>query len=453
MHRNCRSGAPAATIGAWAWPRISTKSLRDGAPVLAAALSELGRQAAFPPDIPHQSAEARGKELNATIGQVTDGAGAPLAPPALRAVFGGLEPADADRAILYSAVEGIAELRRLWAERLRAAASAPFTLPQVTVGLTHGLSLVADLFTGPDRAVAVATPFWGNYRQSFALRRGARLVTGAAYRDGRFNPRAIAEALAGEPPGRPAVALLNFPSNPGGYSPTAAERGTLIDSLLAEADRRPLVVVLDDAYAGLVYETGVPAGSLFWDLAGRHPNLAPIKVDGATKELSFFGGRVGFLTFALPPDGGAAAALESKLKCLLRATVGSPPAASQVALIRTLCDGEIEDPDRGDPRAAGRALPGPRRRPRRGRPRAARAVALQLRLLRPGRPQRAVGSGLRAGAPRTARPLRHRPDRHRSELPAHRFLLGEAGGAAGAGPPARDGGARDGRQPRYSPLK
>ncbi len=118
------------------------------------------------------------------------------------------------------------------------------------------------------------------------------------------------------------------------------ERQELIAGLLEEAGRRPLVVVCDDAYAGLVYEEGVPAGSLFWELAGRHPDLAPIKVDGATKEFSFFGGRVGFLTFALPPDGAAAAAVESKLKCLLRATVGSPVAASQAALLQALRDGE-----------------------------------------------------------------------------------------------------------------
>jgi aspartate/methionine/tyrosine aminotransferase len=318
------------------------RDLREGAPVLAAALSDLGRRTAFPPDIPVQSAEARGKELNATIGQVTDGAGAPLAPAALRAVFAGLEPAQTDRAILYSAVEGIAELRRLWSARLARGSSGPFTLPQVTVGLTHGLSLLADLFAGPDRPVAVATPFWGNYRQVFALRRGARMVTGPAYRDGRFNTDAIVEALAGEPPGRPAVAILNFPSNPGGYSPTVEERRQLVRGLVEEADQRPLVVILDDGYAALVYEEGVPADSLFWELADRHPNLTPIKVDGATKELSFFGGRVGFLTFALPPEGEAAAALESKLKCLLRATLGSPPAASQVALIRALSDEAIQ---------------------------------------------------------------------------------------------------------------
>ena len=315
------------------------RGLRDEAPALWSALSDVGRAAFFPRDIPHQSAEARGKELNATIGQITDGEGAALAPDTLRSAFAGLDHAEVDRAILYSPVEGMPELRRLWSDRLRRAASVPYTLPQVTVGLSHGLALVADLFVAPGRPVALAAPFWGNYSQTFALRRGARLLAGAAYRGGRFNPRAIGEALAAEEPGEPALAILNFPSNPGGYSPTPEERRQLVADLLGEAERRPLLAVCDDAYAGLVYEEGVSAGSLFWELADRHPNLVPIKVDGATKELGFFGGRIGFLTFALPPDGGAAAALESKLKCLLRAEVGSPPAASQVALIRALRDG------------------------------------------------------------------------------------------------------------------
>ena len=134
------------------------------------------------------------------------------------------------------------------------------------------------------------------------------MLTAPAYVDGRYNPRAIAEALAGLPEGEPAVALLNIPSNPGGYTPDPAERRATVESLLEEADRRPLVVICDDAYAGLVYEPEIPRESLFWDLAGAHPNLVPVKVDGATKEFSFFGGRVGFLTFALEPDSEAARA-------------------------------------------------------------------------------------------------------------------------------------------------
>jgi aspartate/methionine/tyrosine aminotransferase len=323
--------------------------LAAASPALAALLSPLGRRAAFARGIPFQSAEARGKRFNGTIGQITDGRGGALALPSLAAQLAGLgDGGDLDRAVLYSPIDGLPELRRRWRERQRrdAPAGIDSTLPLVTTGLTHGLSLVADLFAGEGRAVAVAEPFWGNYRGVFATRTGARLVTAPAYRDRRPDARAVARAVATLPDGEPAIALINFPSNPGGWSPGAAEREELVRALVAEAEQRPLLAVCDDAYAGLVYDEAVPAASLFWQLAGRHPNLVPVKVDGATKELAFFGGRVGFLTFALPPESPAAAALESKVKGLLRATVGSPVATSQVVALRALAsptvEGEIE---------------------------------------------------------------------------------------------------------------
>jgi aspartate/methionine/tyrosine aminotransferase len=153
---------------------------------------------------------------------------------------------------------------------------------------------------------------------------------------------AIEEALAEAPRGEPALAIVNAPSNPGGYSPTASERQALVASLLRVAASRPLLVVCDDAYAGLVFEPDVPSASLFWDLVERHPNLAPVKVDGATKEFGLFGGRVGFLTFPFDPDSPAALALESKVKCLSRATVGSPVSIGQRLLLRALDSGEAE---------------------------------------------------------------------------------------------------------------
>ncbi len=317
----------------------TTAAIRDASPALAAALSPLGRRVAYPPGIPFQAAEARGAELNATIGQITDGRGSAVPLPPMAAALGGLAPEDRNRAFLYSPVEGLPEVRRRWREwQRRGGATAPSSLPLVTVGLTHGLSLAADLFGGEGRAVAVPAPFWGNYRQTFEARTGARILTAPAYRDGRFDPGAIAAALAGLPEGEPAVAILNVPSNPGGYSPTVDERRELRESLLGVARRRPLVVLCDDAYAGLVYEEGIPAESMFWALAGLDENLVPVKIDGGTKEFSFFGGRVGFLTFPFEPESDAAAALESKVKCLVRATVGSPVAASQAVLLEALRD-------------------------------------------------------------------------------------------------------------------
>ena len=256
------------------------------------------------------------------------------------ALFGSLSPLGRRAACDGSseAGEGLPEVRRLWRawQRRGVGPDLPSSLPLVTVGLSHGLSLIADLFGGEGRAVAIPRPFWGNYRQAFAVRTGSRVLTAPGYVDGCYNVRAIAEALAGLPEGEPAVAILNLPSNPGGYSLTTAEREAVRACLVEIAQRRPLVVVCDDAYAGLVYEPGVPRVSLFWDLIGSHCNLVPLKVDGATKELSFFGGRVGFLTFALDPDSHAAREMEGKVRMLVRCGVGAPIAASQQVVLAAL---------------------------------------------------------------------------------------------------------------------
>jgi aspartate/methionine/tyrosine aminotransferase len=262
----------------------------------------------------------------------------------LASAFGDLPPGDLEAALRESPVEGLPEVRRRWRERQRRGVpeGVPSSLPLATSGLSHGISLLADLFGGEGKAVAVPAPFWGNYRQAFALRTGARVLTAPAYVNGRYNPRAIVDALAGLPEGEPAVGMLNVPSNPGSYTPDREERRAIVESLLAEADRRPLVIVCDDAYAGLVFEPEIPRESLFWDLAGAHPNLLAVKVDGATKELSFFGGRLGFLTFGAGPESERVRDLEARVRVLVRTELGSPPAVSQVIALQALRSPTIE---------------------------------------------------------------------------------------------------------------
>jgi aspartate/methionine/tyrosine aminotransferase len=324
-------------------------AIEEGAPALFRALSPLGRRAFFPPDIPAQSAQARGKEINGTIGQITDGRGGAVPLPPLAEALSGLSPQDRNQALLYSPIEGMPEVRRLWREWQRRhlpdplkGDDLPSALPMVTDGLTHALSILADLFGGEGKALAIPRPFWGNYRQTFAARTGAVVKTAAAYVEGRYNVHAVAEALDGLPDGEPAVTILNLPSNPGGYSLTTEERRQVIASLCGVAERRPLVVICDDAYAGLVFEPDIPRASLFWELIGQHPNLVPVKIDGATKEFSFFGGRVGFITFAAAPDSEIAQSLDSKMKMLVRSVIGSPISTSQVVLLQALRQPGIE---------------------------------------------------------------------------------------------------------------
>ena len=128
---------------------------------------------------------------------------------------------------LYSPVEGNPELRRLWNRWQREGIDEPAasTLPVVTAGLTHGLSLVADLFGGEERAVAVPAPFWGNYRQTFATRTGARMVSAPAYRDNRYNCEALAEALALHEAGSGGGERISPVDEPDGGEHEAEERG------------------------------------------------------------------------------------------------------------------------------------------------------------------------------------------------------------------------------------
>ena len=320
-------------------------AIEEEGPAVFGCLSSLGRRAVFPPDIPFQAEQAKDKAFNATIGQITDGAGKGLVLPSLASALSGLDAQQRNRALLYSPVAGLPDLRSAWRDRQRRVAdeTKPSALPIAVAGLTHGLSLLADLFAQEGTPVAVPSPFWGNYRQTFALRRGARIATAPAYVEGRFNPQAIVQALSGQEEGKPALAILNMPSNPGGYSASSAERQELLESLRQEAERRPLMVICDDAYAGLVYDPAIPSHSLFWDLIGLHERLVPVKVDGGTKEFDFFGGRIGFVTFACSPESSLAQALESKAKCLLRATLGSPVAVSQMLLLRALESPTVED--------------------------------------------------------------------------------------------------------------
>jgi aspartate/methionine/tyrosine aminotransferase len=301
-------------------------------PALWAALSPLGRRARQPAAfLPLQTAEARGKTFNATIGQITDGHGQAVPLPSMAAALAGLPEADRSRAFLYSPVEGLPELRQRWRawQRRDQGEEHPSTLPLVTMGTVHARHLAAEMLVIEGRTVVTYEPCRPEDRDLFEIRLGARLRPVPLH--GRLDPTAAVRALGDLPDGEPAVLLLRFPDGEG-YAPKHHEKMAFCRSLAEAAAKRPIVVLVDDTWEA----PDAPSGSLFWPLHGCHPNIVPIKLDGADGHLGFPGGRVGFLTFPFAPESGIAKALESKVKMLLRAGVGSPTAAGQMVVLRGL---------------------------------------------------------------------------------------------------------------------
>jgi len=303
-------------------------------PAAGAALSRLGRRAWFPADIPAQSAEARGCAINATIGEVTDGHGHPLALPLITEHFAGVDLAEV---MLYAPQGGQGPLRQRWQDRLKGRLDVPMSLPLVTSGITHALFLAADLFVDDETDVLLPNPCWGNYKQVFGVRKGGRLHGYPACDERGLDLDGIAAALRGVN-GR-GVILLNFPGNPTGYTPTLAEGEALVALLRAQPG--PLVVLFDDAYQGMSWEQGLIPRSLFYDIAGQDADrLIAVKLDGVTKELFYFGARVGFLTFGANGPGGEA--LSEKARGLMRSSVSSGVATSQTLVSLALASPQLE---------------------------------------------------------------------------------------------------------------
>ena len=309
------------------------EALREHHPATHACLSRVGRRMFFPLGIPAQAQQARSAQINATIGQLTDGSGRAMPLPSMAKAISGLS---LESTTLYAAQGGNKTLRAAWKARLHQVGPGPKSEPFCTVGLTHGLSLLADLFVDDETDVLLPAPCWGNYNLIFKTRSGGRVIPYPVLENGTFARKAMTEALSQVR--SKAVVVLNFPGNPTGYTPTPDELAPWIDAIRNTS--KPIVVICDDAYKGFVYEDNCITRSPFYELTDVDPTrVLPVKVDGATKELCFFGGRVGFVTFGV--EGPAAAALESKLKGIARASVSSGPAVSQAIVLSALGDDNL----------------------------------------------------------------------------------------------------------------
>jgi aspartate/methionine/tyrosine aminotransferase len=331
--------------------RELNERLARSAPEVLEMLSALGRRLYFPKGILSQSAEAKARahRMNATIGIATE-KGEPMHLPSVAAHLSDLTPQEV---FPYAPPAGQAALRERWRDKMLAENPAlrgkRFGLPVVTSAITHGLMLVGDLFVDPGDVLVLPDKIWGNYRLTYEIRLGARIVSYPFFAGEGFDTAGFAAALEGAAREREKLlVLLNFPNNPTGYMPTPAEGEAIVAALARQAERGTrLVVVLDDAYFGLFYHLGVESltESLFGPLVNLHPNLLAVRVDGATKELFVWGLRCGFLSLGPGRAEGAEEAcqvLEAKLCGAIRSGISNVAQLSQSLVSRALASPGID---------------------------------------------------------------------------------------------------------------
>jgi aspartate/methionine/tyrosine aminotransferase len=302
-------------------------------------LSKLGRAIYFPKiGILSQSAEAkqRARTYNATIGIATEN-GQPMHLDVIQKTLSAYDPKDLYE---YAPPAGKPELRTVWREKMLqenpSMQGKTFSLPIATNALTHGLSIVADLFADEGDAVILPDKNWENYELTFGVRRGARMVEYPLYdADGLFNAAGLRDALLAQKERGKAIVLLNFPNNPTGYTPGKKEGESIVAAIREAAEAGiNVVAVTDDAYFALFFENSMHE-SLFGRLCGLHERVLPVKIDGATKEEYVWGFRVGFITYGGTSEA-CLAALEQKTLGIIRATISSGPHPSQTFVLRAL---------------------------------------------------------------------------------------------------------------------
>lgn len=299
-------------------------------------LSERGKNIFFPKlGILAQSAQAKGKAINATIGEAVEDDGTSMHLPE----FDALVNMPTANIFPYAPSFGKPEFRTLWKESIyRKNPSLKDTVisnPIATNGLTHGISMAGYMFANEGDTVLLSNHYWENYNLILENGYGAKVSTFELFENGGFNVADFSKKL-NEIEGEKIITLLNFPNNPAGYTPLSTEIKDIVAEIKKVADKgKKVIVIIDDAYFGLVYEENVFTESIFAELANLSENVLAVKLDGPTKEDYVWGFRVGFITYVIK---GANAelyeALENKTAGAVRGNISNISQLSQSLLYK-----------------------------------------------------------------------------------------------------------------------
>lgn len=302
-------------------------------PAVYELLSKRGKNIFFPKlGILAQSAQAKGKEINATIGEAVEDNGHPMHLTEL----GQLVNLPDSAVFPYAPSFGKPDLRSTWKsfiyKKNPSLGDTTISLPIATNGITHGISISSYLFVEEGDSVIVPDLYWENYSLIFENNYLGKIDNFPLFVNGGFNFEGLKQKM--EQTSGKIILVLNFPNNPSGYTPLVSEIDGIVELVSAQAAQgKKVVVLIDDAYFGLVYEQGVYTESIFTRLATLSENVLAVKLDGATKEDYVWGFRVGFITYGVK-NGTAALyeALENKTAGAVRGNISNISHLSQSLL-------------------------------------------------------------------------------------------------------------------------
>ena len=248
----------------------------------------------------------------------------------------------------YSQVSGLEKLKIVWKKWLIKKSGYAedseldklnrlenyITTPVVTSGLTNGIFLCCSLLLNPGEFIISPNKRWGNYDNIIEKLIGARIKSFEFFTEDKFNTQGLKNAIYDISENQEKITLiLGFPNNPTGYVPNEEEMEELINTLrqIQKDISKPIIVLVDDAYEPYVYSENVINSSIFYTLHELKEDIIPIKLDGITKEMLLYGGRIGFITIGLKPQWvnnkedllALKSELNNKLSGLVRTTISN----------------------------------------------------------------------------------------------------------------------------------
>lgn len=330
------------------------------------ALSDLAKQIYLPTGIFYWSGRAKKEaEIDATIGTAQDDAGMTCHLPSMASkieteFFKKLT----GHVFAYAPITGLQTLREKWKTLILRENPELFpytTLPVVTSGITHGLALAGKLFLNTRETLVTYEKYWENYDQIYTAVQGVNIEPAPFFENLGFPQNLNISALINtsefimKKQGK-LILLLNFPHNQTGFSPTEDDAQKLIRAIhefCLKYKEKPVVVILDDAYEGFVYDDAAVQTSLAPKLFNPSiKNLTVVKLDGISKRLLAYGSRIGFFTVFLPPKNkdsfseeeskGISEEVTNKIGACIRGDVSNANRLAQAMTEALLTEGKYE---------------------------------------------------------------------------------------------------------------